>query len=253
MIPKIVHYVWIGGKKPKSIENNINNWKKILNDYEFIEWNQNNWDINSNRFAKYFFSKGKKSYAFVSDAIRVDVLDRYGGIYMDTDVHVYKSFDSLLSEHLVLGRIYNNAVGTANIMSEKNNPTIHKLNEFYKFIDTSKLENSHFDKINNGIFTRYFLNNKLGMNFSNKTQRLKDGTLLLPKQYLEIPNFWFEKGGYSVHDQMGSWHGGFGKTSGVKDKIKKAVGVVSPAIIPRYQSKRAEKNNSIAIEFPDHK
>ena len=42
-IPKIIHYVWMGGKeKPPKIKKCIKTWKKHLKDYEFIEWNEKN-------------------------------------------------------------------------------------------------------------------------------------------------------------------------------------------------------------------
>ncbi|RND89370.1 glycosyltransferase family 32 protein [Lacticaseibacillus paracasei] len=82
MIPKIIHYVWIGGAKPDSVQKNIDNWKKVLAGYTLQEWNEHNWDISKNQFAKYFYDK--KQFAFVGDAIRVDVLNRIGGIYLDS-------------------------------------------------------------------------------------------------------------------------------------------------------------------------
>lgn len=40
MIPKKIHYVWIGDKKkPKFVLDCIDTWKKFLPDYEIIEWN----------------------------------------------------------------------------------------------------------------------------------------------------------------------------------------------------------------------
>ena len=45
MIPKKIHYVWIGGPKG-NIENIcINSWKEKLPEYEICEWNENNIDI----------------------------------------------------------------------------------------------------------------------------------------------------------------------------------------------------------------
>jgi len=253
MIPKIIHYVWVGGEKPKSVKHNINEWKAMFPDYEFIEWNEENWNISSNCFANYFYNKGKNGYGFVGDPIRVDVLDRFGGIYLDTDVHIYKKFDSFLGESLVFGRIYNNAVGTAVILSEKGNPLMHNLSKLYKSFTIKELDNPDFDKISNGIFTRYFINEHLGMKFGNGIQRLDNGTLLLPKQYFELPSFWFEKGGYFVHDQSGSWnnskHNLVYSNSGMKNKIKKMINKIDPTIILRHQNMKACKSNSIYKEF----
>ena len=46
MIPKKIHYVWVGGKKkPRDIKRCIKSWEKKLKDYEIIEWNEKNYDI----------------------------------------------------------------------------------------------------------------------------------------------------------------------------------------------------------------
>lgn len=95
MIPKIIHYVWLGGgKKSPSVKRCIRNWKKVMPDYEIKEWNETNFDVNSIAWVKEAVSVGK--WALASDCIRLYVLYKYGGIYMDTDVMTYKPFDEFL-------------------------------------------------------------------------------------------------------------------------------------------------------------
>ena len=92
VIPKIIHYCWFGKKKkPKVIQKCIESWKSILDDYQIIEWNEDNFDISCNDFVREAYENGK--FAFVSDYVRIYALYNYGGIYMDTDVQVYKYFD----------------------------------------------------------------------------------------------------------------------------------------------------------------
>lgn len=78
MIPKIIHYVWIGGEKPAKIEEYINNWKSTMANYEFKEWNLENWDISQYPFAEEALAD--KKHAYISDIIRLDVMYEYGGI-----------------------------------------------------------------------------------------------------------------------------------------------------------------------------
>ena len=86
-IPKTIHYCWFGkGQKSELMLKCINSWKKYLPDYEIIEWNEDNFDINSNEYVKEAYEN--KKYAFVTDYVRLYVLLNYGGIYMDTDVEV---------------------------------------------------------------------------------------------------------------------------------------------------------------------
>src|SRR5699024_7215547 len=92
---------WFGGEKPDTVKECIESWHTILTDYEIIEWNQENFDINKLKYTREAFKE--KKYAFVSDVARVYALYQYGGIYLDTDVKVYKKFDSILKEKCVFG------------------------------------------------------------------------------------------------------------------------------------------------------
>lgn len=95
MIPKKIHYCWFGGKDlPIEVRNYIETWKKFCPDYEIIEWNESNFDVNQNQYCKEAYEA--KKWAFVSDYARLKIIYDNGGIYMDTDVEVCKSFDPLL-------------------------------------------------------------------------------------------------------------------------------------------------------------
>lgn len=95
MIPKKIHYCWFGrSEKPKLVKKCIESWKKYCPDYEIIEWNEDNFDLNKNEYVKYCYANRK--WAYLSDYVRLNVVAEYGGIYFDTDVEVVKSFDDLL-------------------------------------------------------------------------------------------------------------------------------------------------------------
>ncbi len=95
MIPKTIHYCWFGkNPKPKSVLKCINSWKKYCPDYEIIEWNEENFDVNQNEYLKYCYEN--KKWAFLSDLARLLIIYECGGVYFDTDVEVIKNFDYLL-------------------------------------------------------------------------------------------------------------------------------------------------------------
>ena len=97
MIPKKIHYVWVGGKeKPADIKRCMDTWKKHLRDYEIIEWNENNFDISQVEFMKDAYDDQK--WAFVSDVARLILVYEHGGIYFDTDVEVVCSYDDIINE-----------------------------------------------------------------------------------------------------------------------------------------------------------
>lgn len=96
MIPKIIHYCWLSGDPyPEEIRKCMESWKQYLPDYEFRLWDANRFDIGSVQWVKQAFAY--KKYAFAADYIRLYALYHFGGIYLDADVLVYKSFDDLLS------------------------------------------------------------------------------------------------------------------------------------------------------------
>lgn len=100
-IPKIIHYCWFGNKKKsKLIIKCISSWKKCLPNYKIIEWNEKNTDLN-NPFVQLAYKN--KKWAFVSDFVRLNILYEHGGIYLDTDMIVIKSFDNLLNSDCFFG------------------------------------------------------------------------------------------------------------------------------------------------------
>ena len=103
MIPKIIHYCWFGGKPmPELAQKCIESWNRHLLNYDMRLWNEDNFDMAS---APQYVQEAyaAKKYAFVSDYVRLLALERDGGVYLDTDVEVLRSFDSLLSDIAFIG------------------------------------------------------------------------------------------------------------------------------------------------------
>lgn len=126
MIPKKIHYCWFGGKeKPKSVKKCIKSWKKFCPDYEVVEWNETNFDMNFNAYVKEAYDS--KKWAFVSDVARLYALVNFGGIYMDTDVELIKNPDNLLEYKAVSGFETDQHIMTGFIASEKGFPLFDEL------------------------------------------------------------------------------------------------------------------------------
>lgn len=101
-IPKIIHYCWFGhGEVPAEYQVYMKTWKKYCPDYEIRQWNENNYDVTKNQYMKQAYDKGM--WAFVSDYARVDIVYRYGGIYLDCDVELLKPLDVFLGEDMFCG------------------------------------------------------------------------------------------------------------------------------------------------------
>ncbi len=94
---KVIHYCWFGRNQfPILAKKCMQSWKKFFPDYQIIEWNETNLNLEINQYVKEAYKVGKR--AFVSDYFRFWILYQYGGIYFDTDVEVIQDFSPLLNE-----------------------------------------------------------------------------------------------------------------------------------------------------------
>lgn len=101
MIPKILHYIWLGGKKTPLVEKCIRTYYKYLKDYEIIEWNESN--IDTSRYDpilknSYDVFYSRKQYAFCSDIARLYILKEYGGFYVDADMEFIRTMPEYIRE-----------------------------------------------------------------------------------------------------------------------------------------------------------
>lgn len=79
---------------PEYFKENIETWRRYCPDYEIIEWNEKNYDVSKNDYMYQAYQYNK--WGFVPDYARLDIINTYGGIYLDTDVQILKPFDVLL-------------------------------------------------------------------------------------------------------------------------------------------------------------
>ncbi len=181
MIPKKIHYCWFGGKeKPKSVLKCIDSWRKYCPDYEIIEWNEDNFDVNAHPFTKEAFEI--KKWAFVSDYARLYVVYNHGGIYLDTDVQLIKSLDIFLQNEIYLGFEDENYVATGlGFGAIKGHPF---LMENMKAYDNEALmdENGKFTAISCPVYTTKLLMDK-GMRKNCEKIQSVGGITVYPKDY----------------------------------------------------------------------
>lgn len=96
MIPKKIHFCWLSGDPfPPKIKRCMETWQKVLPDYEIKLWNTENFDVNSVPYVREAYENRK--WAFAADYIRIYAMYTEGGIYLDSDVKILKSFDDFLS------------------------------------------------------------------------------------------------------------------------------------------------------------
>ena len=134
-IPKVIHYCWFGrGEKSELIQKCIASWKKYCPDWEIIEWNEDNFDVDFCPYAAKAYRE--KRYGFLSDVARLEIIYRYGGVYLDTDVELIHSLDELCGYTAWFGYGTDTQVNTGSgFGGEKGNLFIKKMLENYTGLD----------------------------------------------------------------------------------------------------------------------
>lgn len=134
MIPRVIHYIWLGGKpKPLQARMCINSWRRWLPDYDIVEWNEDNLDLTEIARSNRFFAECMRLglWSFASDYLRLYVLWVYGGVYLDTDVEVVGTFDRFLEHEMFVGEEENGFICTGVIGADRGSPCIERLLHFY--------------------------------------------------------------------------------------------------------------------------
>lgn len=181
----------------------LESWDKNLNDYEVIKWNEENFNINENIWVKEAYEIGK--YAFVSDYVRLKVLYEYGGVYLDTDVEVLKSFDDLLNCNGFMG-FENNSLLTSAIMGfEQHSPIVKEMLLYYENKSFKEFLN---EKVEANVVMITNLMMRHGLVIENKFQNV-NGINIYPKTYFCPLDFYmnkdFTENTYSIHYFNASW------------------------------------------------
>ena len=142
MIPKIIHYCWFGrGEKPELAKKCIASWKKFCPDFEICEWNEDNCDYLAMPFMAEAYAA--KKYAFVSDVMRLVVLEQYGGVYFDTDVEVLRDISPLLIDEGFLGFENEQFVNSGQVMAAvPHQPVVQAMIEEYKKLHFTNADGS---------------------------------------------------------------------------------------------------------------
>lgn len=216
-IPKVIHYCWFGRQQiPNQYKKWMESWKYYCPDYEIIEWNEDNYDVHKNKYSSQAYEK--KKWAFVSDYARIDIVNEYGGVYLDTDVELIKNIDILLMNEAFCSfetiQYVNYGLGFG---AKKNNSILSELKEYYSsanfILEKGKLDQTPCPIIQTEVMKRHELK-------CNGEFQVVDGMTVYPSSVLcGMSPYSFRvkkdlKDSYAIHHYAGSWvEGRSGKES----------------------------------------
>lgn len=217
-IPRTIHYCWLGGgPKPDLVQSCIASWAQQMPDYDFVCWDESRFDVSSVPFVRQACAARK--WAFASDYIRLYALYHYGGIYLDTDVRLFKRLDTFLHHAAFSGVEFHPAIfresarrGSnaglgilpAVMGAETHHPWIKRVLDFYEgkeFVNEPRF----FNKLIIGGIMADISAKEFGFEYLPLYQVLKDDVHLYPPDvFLSYPG---EENmvRYSTHLLASSW------------------------------------------------
>lgn len=209
MIPKTIHYFWFGNNPlPSLAQKCIDSWKKYCPDYEIKRWDETNFDVNMCEYVKEAYAA--KKWAYVSDYARFYILNKYGGVYLDTDVELLKPIDNILKQ----GPFFALETDEYDSLNPGIGMATYVNNVFYKKI-LNDYNNSHYltkegIEINLPVGKRVatFLKRD-GLKNVKGIQRI-DGINIYPKEYFCPLNYFtgelqLTKNTVAIHHYAASW------------------------------------------------
>lgn len=210
-IPKIIHYFWFGnGEKSILIENCIATWKKYAPDYEIIEWNESNCDINECKYVREAYENQK--WAFVADYFRIKRVYEYGGFYLDTDVELVAGIDELRLNNAFFAFESKTGINAAIFGAVKNNMLVSKWLETYKkssFVKEDGTFNTSYTIVSRLTEILY---KKYGVKLNGEEQILKGDIKIYPPNILTL-NMYDGKCIAQHHYEASWWDAKEGNTS----------------------------------------
>lgn len=223
MIPKIIHYCWFGGKPiPKLERKCMQSWGQMLPDYQIMRWDESTFDVYSHPFTAAAY-KAKK-YAFVADYVRLYALQKYGGIYLDTDIEIVKSFDDLL-HYSAFGGFETSSIMQTGVLAMTSESIIFQ--EFFEIYQTIpyEVDDKGYNKtLPNSAFLAQVLS-KHGLKFDNSHQTI-EGMEIFPQEYFcpidqATREIKVTPKTYTIHYLSGSW---FNKRQRFTNSCKRKLG-----------------------------
>lgn len=185
-IPKIIHFIWVGGKIPTIYNFCIQSWRRHHPDWQVILWDDqkiSNLEMQNQHIFDALQNNGAKA-----DVVRYEVLNRFGGFYVDIDFFCVKPID-FYAEHsnLFIGSFLEDIVGNGIIGVSKKHPFISELVKQVGLINSQDLGSLNPTQIMDLVGPCFF--GKVLNRYLDDNRDTWKAVALLPSSYLHsFPN-----------------------------------------------------------------
>lgn len=114
VIPKVFHRIWLGGKPmPEVFERWGRTWTDLHPGWEMRLWTEQSLPaLKNGRYLEKCCCLAQRS-----DLVRYEILEQFGGVYIDTDLECFRNIEALIggldffAAHKRVGRISNALIG----------------------------------------------------------------------------------------------------------------------------------------------
>ena len=217
MIEKTIHYIWLGSKEvPERFVAFIENWRRLHPEWEIIKWNEENFDCESSDWVKLAIKQ--KNYSLAADIIRSWVLLNYGGVYLDTDIELFKPLDDLVNENdFFIGYETGFWFGCAVLGVKKGHRIMREAYERYLMPCEELNSGSNMLCVLNFSAT---IKRLYGIKLNGKTKKIGDNAKVLSSDYFFPQHYITRKtkmteNTVAMHHYSSTWHSK-GKLMGIK-------------------------------------
>ena len=121
-IPKIIHHIWLGSPLPEMFKKYVDSWKTHHPDWEHRLWTDK--DLESFPFVTGKLICKARNFGQKSDIFRIEILNKFGGLYVDTDFLCLQSHDRIHHTCDFYSGMFNHDVLTGIIGSIPNHPIL---------------------------------------------------------------------------------------------------------------------------------
>ncbi len=182
-IPKIIHQIWIGPRPvPNKYKRWMKSWKSLNKSWEYKLWTNN--DLKDINLINQKLFDDINNIGFKSDILRYEILYKYGGLYIDTDLEcISKIPEKFCHYDFISCIVFKNTPQIANgaILAKPNSLLISKI---INNISKPKDQTSSLDILKSSgadLVTKEYFQLK---------KEYKDKCLILPTNYFyPWPNF----------------------------------------------------------------